>query len=286
MPYVPTPFPEFDEDEWGYIAHLEYANEIYEAALESNVSMVLIAGVAEQESAWQPDVMYGTKDSDKGAQGTMQTMPITLGDIEKRMRETGQIEADETINPYDPRQSIRAGADYLRWLRDLFGNDLEMVLVGYNAGPQNAYDYGTDIIEGNIPWKETQDYLRKVPMHIFNLENANRPQTHAYTGTKDEYRSYNRIESPIEFPGERALKFENQKLGPTTTYQTPTWLRSPAERAEDVISYPPEYRGIGSQALLGGSALTTAIRPKEERRYGSVKKLAGMTMPPQVRTDV
>ena len=212
--------------------------------------MVLIAGVAQQESAWQPDVMYGTRDSRMGAQGTMQIMPGTLGGIEKRM--------GETIDPYDPGQSLRAGANELRHLTNLFGNDLEMVLVGYNAGIGHASDYGTDIIEGNISWPETQEYLAKVPLHIFNLENPNRPQTHGY-----------RIESPIEFPGEMPLKFENRNLHERQS----DWLRSPAERDADVISYPPEYRGIGSQVTQ-----PPVSQSKGRRKYGSVSKLFGKTM--------
>tara|TARA_R100001530_G_C4310651_1_gene152930 strand:- start:700 stop:1488 length:789 start_codon:yes stop_codon:yes gene_type:complete len=159
MPEINTnPFPEFDENEWGYIAHLEFANEIWEAAQEEDVSAVLVAAVAQQESAWLPDVMYGARDSEEGAMGVMQIMPETLEDIEKRL--------GVRIDPYNPKENIKAGTNELRHLSNNFSSDLGLVLVGYNAGFGRAQRYGTDLPE----WLgETKTYLREVPKHMHNL---------------------------------------------------------------------------------------------------------------------
>lgn len=38
---------------------------------------------------------------------------------------------------FDPRANVLAGAQYLRFLLDLFGNDVELAVAAYNAG-ENA----------------------------------------------------------------------------------------------------------------------------------------------------
>ena len=63
--------------------------------------------------------------SPKGAMGVMQIMPDTWRDL----RRTLSLGAD----PYDPRDNITAGAAYLRWLHDRYGD--AGFLVAYNAGP-------------------------------------------------------------------------------------------------------------------------------------------------------
>jgi soluble lytic murein transglycosylase-like protein len=86
--------------------------------------------------------------SPKGAMGYMQLMPKTA----KRFG---------VIDITDPRQNIRGGTEYLRYLIDLFNQDISLALAGYNAG-ENAvvkYDYSIP------PYKETENYVKKVMKH-------------------------------------------------------------------------------------------------------------------------
>ena len=65
------------------------------------------------------------------------------------------------IDITDPRQNIRGGTEYLRYLIDLFNQDISLALAGYNAG-ENAvvkYDYSIP------PYKETENYVKKVMKH-------------------------------------------------------------------------------------------------------------------------
>jgi hypothetical protein len=82
--------------------------------------------------------------SHKNAMGLMQLIPATA----KRFG---------VENPYDPRQNVRGGVMYLRWLLSYFEADVDLALAGYNAG-ENAVDrHG-----GVPPYKETRRYIWKI----------------------------------------------------------------------------------------------------------------------------
>lgn len=100
----------------------------------------LLHAVIRTESAYQPDAL-----SHAGACGLMQLMPGTA----ERFR-VGDI--------WNPAENIEGGAAYLRFLLDLFENDLRLALAGYNAGENAVKRYGNQI----PPYPETQNYVRKV----------------------------------------------------------------------------------------------------------------------------
>jgi membrane-bound lytic murein transglycosylase F len=102
--------------------------EIKRAAARYSVDWRLLAAVMYQESRFDPDTR-----SWAGAVGLMQLMPATA-------RSLG---VDDLR---DPRQSIRAGAEYLRWLLDRFEADLPLAsrlrfaLASYNVGYEHVRD--------------------------------------------------------------------------------------------------------------------------------------------------
>lgn len=82
--------------------------------------------------------------SHAGAMGLMQLIPETA-------------ERFGIKNPWDPRQNIRGGLRYLRFLLSYFEGNVDLVLAAYNAG-ENAVDR-----HGGIPpYKETRRYVYKV----------------------------------------------------------------------------------------------------------------------------
>ena len=82
--------------------------------------------------------------SNKGAMGLMQLIPETADRFGVK-------------NPWDPRQNVRGGIAYLRYLLGYFEGNVDHVLAAYNAG-ENAVDkYG-----GIPPYKETRNYLKKI----------------------------------------------------------------------------------------------------------------------------
>lgn len=108
-----------------------------------HLDAALIKAVIKVESDFNPTVV-----SSKGAQGLMQLMPDTASEI-------------GVNNPFDPSESIYGGSYYLRKMLDSFDRNLDYALAAYNAGPNAVRRYG-----GIPPYKETQNYVRRVKYYI------------------------------------------------------------------------------------------------------------------------
>jgi len=117
----------------------EYDNHILDAGAAHGVSSELIRAVIQAESEFDRLAV-----SSKGAQGLMQLMPFTA-------RRFG------VGDPFDPRQNIFAGVQYLRLLLEMFNGNVALALAGYNAGENAVLRYG-----GIPPYRETQNYVEKI----------------------------------------------------------------------------------------------------------------------------
>jgi soluble lytic murein transglycosylase-like protein len=117
-----------------------YDDLIVEHAQLNGVRPDLVRAVIQVESAYN-----ARASSPKGAMGLMQLMPATA-------RQFG------VINAYNPAENVRAGVTYLRQLLDRYGNNEELALAAYNAGPGAVAKYGETI----PPYRETRDYVTKV----------------------------------------------------------------------------------------------------------------------------
>lgn len=118
-----------------------FAAEILAAARRHGLNPALIAAVARTESAFDPRAV-----SRKGARGLMQLMPATGKRFGLRSHEL-----------FDPARNLDAGSRYLAWLADRFGDELPLVLAGYNAGEGAVARHG-----GVPPYRETRDYVRRI----------------------------------------------------------------------------------------------------------------------------
>jgi len=111
---------------------------ILHAAQRYGVSPALVKAVCLAESAMNPRAV-----SRAGAQGLMQLMPGTAGDL-------------DVSDPFDPAQSIDGGARYLAQQLRSFG-DVTLALAAYNAGPAAVR------AAGGVPnFTETQRYVKRV----------------------------------------------------------------------------------------------------------------------------
>ncbi|MDE2048374.1 MAG: lytic transglycosylase domain-containing protein [Betaproteobacteria bacterium] len=111
------------------------------AAAHANlVDPALVQAVIGVESAYNPRAV-----SNKGAMGLMQLMPGTASRFGVR-------------DVFDARDNINGGARYLRYLLNLFDNNLELALAAYNAGENAVIRAGYRV--PNYP--ETRAYVPKV----------------------------------------------------------------------------------------------------------------------------
>ncbi len=99
----------------------------------------LVRAIVRVESGFDPKAV-----SNKGAMGLMQLIPATA-------RRFG------VENPFDPKQNLEGGVNYLKYLLDLFGGNLPLSLAAYNAGEHSVQRFG-----GIPAFTETRDYVRKV----------------------------------------------------------------------------------------------------------------------------
>lgn len=82
--------------------------------------------------------------SPKNAQGLMQLIPETAQRFNVK-------------NTLDAEENIKGGIAYLKWLLAFFKGNVEMVAAAYNAGEGAVEKY-----RGIPPYRETQDYVRKI----------------------------------------------------------------------------------------------------------------------------
>lgn len=118
----------------------KYTPIIMAAATQHKIDPLLVHAVIRAESAYDAKAV-----SSAGAVGLMQLMPATA-------RQYG------AKNRNDPKQNVFAGTRYLKYLLDLFDDDLRLSIAAYNAGENAVRKYNNQI----PPYPETQNYVKQV----------------------------------------------------------------------------------------------------------------------------
>ena len=122
----------------------------------------LVKSIIHQESHFKADAYNPT-----GATGLMQVIPRWHAD-----RIKGR-------NLRDPAVNIDVGTNYLGWLSKYYKGNMNKVIAAFNAGQGEVDKYG-----GTPPFRETQDYVRKVNERWKTLYNDDSLQTTS-SGAKD-----------------------------------------------------------------------------------------------------
>ena len=99
----------------------------------------LALAIATTESNFNPNAT-----SPKNAMGVMQLIPETASRFNVK-------------DSYDPVQNIKGGLAYLRWLLAYYQGNVALAVAGYNAG-----EGAVDRYRGVPPYKETQNYVRRI----------------------------------------------------------------------------------------------------------------------------
>lgn len=121
------------------VSHGDIDNLIDKYSSQNNLDPDFVKAVVKQESGFNPNAK-----SHCGAMGLMQLMPSTAQGL-------------GVTNAFDAEQNIYGGTKYLKGLMDRFGNNPELALAAYNAGPNAVKKYN-----GVPPYRETQNYVKNV----------------------------------------------------------------------------------------------------------------------------
>ncbi len=116
-----------------------HAKQFRTAAKATGVEDAWLRAIAHAESGFDE-----TAVSSKGAQGVMQLMPDVIAEY-------------GVSDPFSPRQSIDAGARYMKSLLRRYKGDRVLAAAAYNAGIGTVARYG-----GVPPYAETRAYIEKV----------------------------------------------------------------------------------------------------------------------------
>lgn len=117
----------------------ELSRMIDGVAREHSIDPAVVREVARQESGFRPCAV-----SPKGAEGLMQLMPATQAQL-------------DVHDPFNPQESLSAGAKLLKQLLDRYHGDLALALSAYNAGITRV---DRTFSVPAIP--ETQDYVTDI----------------------------------------------------------------------------------------------------------------------------
>jgi soluble lytic murein transglycosylase-like protein len=159
---------------------------IESAAKNAGLPLDFFSRVIWQESRFQPDAVGPVTRNGGRAQGIAQFMPGTAS--ERRL-----------LDPFDPVQALPKSAEFLRELRDQFGN-LGLAAAAYNAGPRRVREW----IEGTgaMP-AETRNYVMAITgVSIDDWKNANatkppQPQQASVTSCRDLMALLQRAPNPF-----------------------------------------------------------------------------------------
>jgi soluble lytic murein transglycosylase len=137
--------------------------EIIDAEASSReLDPFLVAAIARQESAFDPDVV-----SRAGARGLLQLMPAT------GRWWAGRLGIRDYSNDllFHPETNVHLGTAYFADLQRRYG-ELQISLVAYNAGPTRARRWrqrpeyaDPELFAERIPLSETRSYVRNVQSH-------------------------------------------------------------------------------------------------------------------------
>ena len=141
---------------------IKYENFVENYSTKYEVDKNLIYAIIKAESNFNQQAV-----SNKEAKGLMQLMPQTAEDIAKKLDiEVTKEEISKKLS--EPEFNINLGTKYISNLLAKYSN-IELALTAYNAGSGNVdtwVENRTLMADGsnieNIPYKETNNYVRKI----------------------------------------------------------------------------------------------------------------------------
>lgn len=160
------------KNSYSFSKYYEFQNllypKYYERLIEKysryyDVDKYLIYSIIKQESLFNHKII-----SYASAYGLMQLILPTARMFEPDVNEEQLLE---------PETNIKIGIQYIKFLKNKYGNNTNAIIAGYNGGPGNVDKwlkrYGKITID-NIPFKQTKNYLKKVLNNYLRYKNIYR----------------------------------------------------------------------------------------------------------------
>ena len=156
---------------WQALFPLPYYETIEKWSGERKLNPLLVAALMRQESRFEKEIRSPVE-----ATGLMQVLPSTG----KWVAEKINLENYTLINPDD---NINLGTWYFDYTHQQYKNNSLLAIASYNAGPNqvkewvNKYDLtDLDVFIENIPFGETEDYVRSVLGNYWNYVRIYNPE--------------------------------------------------------------------------------------------------------------
>lgn len=139
---------------------LEYSEYVYKYSEQNNIDPLLTFAIIKAESNFNRNI-----NSSSGAIGLMQLMETTAIEMANEIGE--KVVVKESF--YNPEINIKIGTTYYSYLIKHYEGNEYLALAAYNAGMGNVDRWiqegiikedGSDL--ENIPYKETNNYVRKI----------------------------------------------------------------------------------------------------------------------------
>ncbi|MCD8036067.1 MAG: lytic transglycosylase domain-containing protein, partial [Clostridiales bacterium] len=147
---------------------IKYSEYVDKYSQEYELDKKVIYAVIKAESGFDASTCSHT-----GARGLMQVMPET-GEWAAGVMGLNNYDDDKL---YEPDYNIHIGCWYLRYLLDMYDDNLSTALAAYNAGNGNVSgwlensEYSSDgITLDYIPYQETETYVENTLKYIEKYE--------------------------------------------------------------------------------------------------------------------
>ncbi|MCS7292463.1 MAG: transglycosylase SLT domain-containing protein [Gloeomargarita sp. SKYBB_i_bin120] len=148
---------------WQALYPLAYWSEVQQASAQHGLNPLLVTALIRQESRFEPAIV-----SSAGAVGLMQVLPETGAWIAEQLQRS-------PFQLTQPWENLLAGTWFLQYTDSLYQHNGLLAVASYNAGPGNVDAWVQRFGEGdwdefveNIPFPETQDYVRQVFGNYWN----------------------------------------------------------------------------------------------------------------------
>jgi len=147
---------------------LAHQGLILKHAKRQSINPAWAFAIIRQESAFTPDAR-----SHAGAMGLMQLMPRTARQVARSLR----IRKPRRNDLINIKTNVRLGVRYLKKVQDKFNGNPVLATAAYNAGGYRVKQWlpeagsvPADLWVEQVPFNETQDYLKRVMVYTIIYE--------------------------------------------------------------------------------------------------------------------